>query len=79
MFLYKMSTLAAFVVTAVWAINKPAYDSIAAAVVAFAAVILVFFVDDRRKSSGQTQDVGAGGIGIQAGRDANNNRINKNK
>jgi hypothetical protein len=77
MLLYKIATLLALIVTAVWAINKPAYDSIGAAVAALAAFACVFFVDQKNKSTGQSQEISSGGAGIQAGRDANNARINK--
>jgi membrane associated rhomboid family serine protease len=77
MVIYKITTLAAFAVAAIWAFNKPDYDSIGAAVAAFATLAALFFVDEKRKSSGQSMEVGAGGIGIQAGRDATNNKIRK--
>jgi hypothetical protein len=77
MLIFKIATLATFMVTATWAFNKPDYDSISAAIAALAAVAAVFFVAEKRKASGQSQTVEAGGIGIQAGRDANKNRIKK--
>jgi hypothetical protein len=81
MLLYKITTFLALLITSAWAINKPAYDSISAAVIAFGAFVLVFFVDQKNKSGGkaggQSQEVGAGGASIQAGRDANNARINQ--
>jgi len=77
MLLYKIATTLALVITGAWAINMPGYDSISAAVIALAAFIYVFFVERKEPPSGQSQNVDGGGAGIQAGRDANNARINK--
>lgn len=77
MLLYKIVTTLALIVAAVWAFNKPGYDSIIAAIAAFGAFVFVFFVDQKNKSAGHSQEIGSGGTGIQAGRDANNARINK--
>lgn len=77
MLLYKIITTLALIVAVVWAFNKPGYDSIIAAIVALGAFVFVFFVEQKNKSGGQSQDISPGGAGIQAGRDANNARIDK--
>ena len=77
MVLYKIYTILAFIVTAIWAFNKPGYDSFTALIIASGALAYVFFVDSKNKSTGVSQEISAGGTGIQAGRDANNARINK--
>lgn len=76
MFLYKLVTIIASILTAAWAVNKPAYDSITAAVIAFGSLVAVFFVDQKRKAPEQSQNVAAGGKGIQIGGDSNNNTFN---
>lgn len=79
MLILKISTLAAFIVAAIWAFNRPEYDSVGAAVTAFAALAAVFFVDSKNKneSGGQSQKIERGSVGIQAGRNANKNKINR--
>jgi hypothetical protein len=77
MLVYKIATALALIACVVWAINKPDYDSIVAAIIAFSAFAYVFFVRQPAQSVGQSQDISSGGAGIQAGRDANNARIDK--
>jgi hypothetical protein len=76
MLIYKLLTIIAAILTAVWAVNKPDYDSITAAVIAFGTLVAVFFVDQKRKSPEQSQNVAAGGKGIQIGGNAKNNTFN---
>jgi FtsH-binding integral membrane protein len=76
MLLFKLLTLVAAILAAAWAINRPGYDSITAAVTAFAALVGVVFIERKRKLPNQSQTVGAGGKGIQIGGDSNNNTFN---
>jgi len=75
--MYKMITFLAFVASLVWAVKKPDYDSVAAAIVALAAFVGVFYVGERKQQARQIQEVGAGGIGIQAGRDVKLGKFTK--
>jgi hypothetical protein len=78
MFFYKIITFLILVITSAWAINQPEYESIAAALGALAAVIVVFYIDRKKNSSSTpSQNIEAGGAGIQAGRDANGARVDK--
>ena len=77
MLLYKLIILLALIVSSAWAINNPGYDSIASVIGCLAAFVVVYFIDKKKSSNGQSLEVSQGGIGIQAGRDANNAKINK--
>jgi hypothetical protein len=65
--IYKLAAGLALVVTGAWAVSKPGWDSICATLAAAAALAACFVP---RADSGQSQNIGAGGIGVQAGRDA---------
>jgi hypothetical protein len=65
--IYKLAAALALVVTGAWAVSKPGWDSICATLAALAALAACF---TSRTEFGQSQNVGAGGIGVQAGRDA---------
>lgn len=74
--IYKLAAGLALVVTGAWAVSKPGWDSICATLAALAALATCFVP---RTESGQSQNVGTGGIGVQSGRDANvSNLTNKN-
>lgn len=64
----KLILLLAFVACVVWAIRKPGYDSISAAVITL-GTWLGAFIADKKTEPNQIQNVGANGSGIQAGRD----------
>jgi hypothetical protein len=65
--IYKLAAGLALIVTGAWAVSKPGWDSICATLAAIAALAACFV---SRTESGQSQNVGTGGIGIQTGRDA---------
>jgi len=64
-------SLIAVLLSLAWVINKLAFDSGVALAAALAALFSSFFLKRNSKSSGQTQQVSGGSVGIQAGRDAN--------
>lgn len=66
----KCTFFAAFVAALVWLFALPGYDSAAAALAAFAALLGSFFLTGGSAQSTQSQHVQKG-VGIQAGRDAN--------
>ena len=61
----------AFLACLGWAYDKPAWDSICAALGALAALIATFAIPRENRRASQIQELGDGAIGIQAGRDAN--------
>lgn len=64
----KFVLFVAFIACAVWAIMKPGFDSVTAAVVTL-GTLLAAFITDKKTEPTQAQNVGANGFGIQAGRD----------
>ncbi|MBL0074833.1 MAG: hypothetical protein IPP41_02435 [Rhodocyclaceae bacterium] len=64
-------SLIAVLLSLAWVINKTAFDSGVALAAALAALFSSFFLKRDSISSGQTQQVSGGSVGIQAGRDAN--------
>jgi uncharacterized ion transporter superfamily protein YfcC len=76
--MYLAATFVAFVACLVWAIAKPGYDSVTAAIIAFAALIGVFY-SSKGKASAKTQTVSSGGVGIQSDGNVNVNNITTKK
>jgi len=70
--MFKLVAILAFMVTGAWAILKPGWDSICAALAALVTVISAFM---QKGEPTQSQTVGSGGVGIQAGRDVSNHDI----
>ena len=70
--------LLALVASVVWAVTKPGWDSFAGVAAALAALLASFFLG-RDSTPGQSQQVGNGGVGIQAGRDISAGRISVGK
>jgi hypothetical protein len=77
--MYKISTFIAFLACVVWAIAKPGYDSIIAAIVGLAAFIGAFYASSSAKPVTQNQTVHSGGVGIQAGGNVEVGDIQSNK
>lgn len=77
--MYKFASFVAFVACLVWAIAKPGYDSVIAAIISFATLVGVFYTSTVGKSSSQQQKVGSGGVGIQAGGNVNVNNLETRK
>ena len=70
--------LLALIASIIWAASKPGWDSYASVAAAFAALLASFFLG-RDSAPGQNQQVGSGGVGIQAGRDITTGRIKVGK
>lgn len=70
------SSIAALLALA-WLINHPAYDSAVAFAAAVAALLASFFLKRESRATGQTQNIAGSSVGIQAGRDANIQDINR--
>jgi putative heme degradation protein len=68
-----IATLLAFA----WLINKPAYDSAVAFAAAVATLLASFFLKREPGAPSQTQNISKSSVGIQAGRDANVQDINR--
>lgn len=64
----KLVLFTAFIACVAWAIIRPGFDSVTAAIVALGS-LLGTFVMDKKADANQSQDVGANATGIQAGRD----------
>lgn len=77
----RLSAVAASLIAALlafaWLVNKPAYDSAVAFAAAVAALLASFFLKREAKATGQTQNIAGSSVGIQAGRDANIQDINR--
>ena len=54
-----------------WVYSRPGWDSICAALGAFAALVSTFAIPRAQQADSQVQELGPGAVGIQAGRDAN--------
>lgn len=65
--LFRFISSCAFLASLAWAIYKPGWDSICAAIAALAAVLAAFITGSSK--SGQVQSIKGSGIGIQAGGD----------
>jgi hypothetical protein len=63
-------SLIAFVVSIVWAVNKPGYDSVVSVAVTLGALLAALIVKNDKHSTGQVQKVSDNSIAVQAGRDA---------
>lgn len=70
---FRIAAAVAFLGCLYWAVSKPAFDSITAALVAF-AVFIGSLVADKKASPSMSQSVSNGSTGIQAGRDVKINR-----
>lgn len=77
--MYKIASFIAFVACLAWAIAKPGYDSITAAIISFATLVGVLYSSTVNKSSSQQQKVGSGGVGIQAGGNVSVNKVETKK
>lgn len=66
MLIYRFFAGVAFFSACAWVIAKPGWDSASAAMAALAAFVATFLLPKKRAAT-QTQTVGAGGIGVQAG------------
>ncbi|WAT83537.1 hypothetical protein [Delftia acidovorans] len=64
-----LACLAGLVTALVWAVLKPGYDSVLAAIVALASLLGVLSSKNNEPKHTMSQKIGDGGIGIQAGRD----------
>lgn len=64
----KLVLFIAFIACLAWAIIKPGFDSVTAAIMALGTLLGALVLDKKTEAS-QSQNVGANGIGIQAGRD----------
>jgi hypothetical protein len=71
-----LASLTALVLSILWVVYKPGFDSAAAVAAALAASFSAFFLKRNRGKLGQTQKVSSSSIGIQAGRDANVGKLN---
>ena len=60
----------AFIACAAWAIMKPGFDSVTAAIISLGSFLAAFIVEKKTEPT-LSQNVGADGNGIQAGRDVN--------
>lgn len=70
--MFKLVATLAFVVTGAWVFFKPGWDSICAALAALATVVGAFM---QKSEPTQSQTVGSGSVGIQAGRDVSTRDI----
>lgn len=70
---FKFVLFAAFVACMSWALLKPGFDSITAAVISLGTLLGGLIAQGRTEPS-QSQTVGDNSIAIQAGRDANTNK-----
>ena len=62
----RIAAIFAMVATGAWALTKPDWDSICAALAALAALVAAFV---HKSEAPQAQTVGPKGVGVQAGRD----------
>ena len=65
-----LASLLALVLSILWVVYKPGFDSASAVAAALAASLASFFLKREKGTVGQTQQVSGSSIGIQAGRDA---------
>ena len=64
----KFVLFVAFIACAAWTIMQPGFDSVTAAVISLGSLLAAFIVEKKTEPT-QSQNVGANGNGIQAGRD----------
>ncbi|WP_460063667.1 hypothetical protein [Pseudomonas sp. S2_H08] len=64
----KFVLFVAFIACTAWAVTKPGFDSVTAAVVSLGSFLATFIIDKKTEPT-LSQNVGANGTGIQAGRD----------
>jgi len=70
----------ALVVSLLWVIDKPGYDSWLAVVVSLSAFIALFVTDSKKRGiSRQHQVVSKSALGVQAGGDVNIGTISRDK
>jgi hypothetical protein len=69
------ASLLALLLSLVWLIQRPAFDSAVAVVTALSALLSAFFLKRERKSTAQVQHVSNSSLGIQAGRDVHGQDI----
>ncbi|PQZ91908.1 MULTISPECIES: hypothetical protein [Pseudomonas] len=67
---FRLVLFAAFLGCVAWAIAKPGFDSVTAAIIAFGS-LLAAFIAEKKAEATQSQKVGANSNAIQAGRDVN--------
>ncbi len=67
----------AVLLSLLWVIYKPAFDSAVALAASLAALFSSFFLKRDGKTGAQAQHVSASSLGIQAGRDANVQDVKK--
>ncbi|TWC57623.1 hypothetical protein FBY04_10593 [Pseudomonas sp. SJZ080] len=72
-FIAKLVLFIAFIACLAWAIMKPGFDSVTAAIVTL-GTLLGSFVLEKKTDVSQSQHVGPNSTAIQAGRDANINK-----
>lgn len=70
---FKIVLFLAFVSCTVWAVTKPGFDSIVAALITLGTLLGAFIVDKKNGTS-QSQVVGKNSTAIQAGRDIKTKR-----
>lgn len=63
-------SLVAFVLSTLWAFNKPGYDSVISVVVTLGALLTTLVVKKEKQTGSQVQEVSDKSVAIQAGRDA---------
>lgn len=66
MLIVKVVSGLAFLAALAWSVAKQDLESLSAVLGSLAVLIGSFYVD-RKSKSGQVQEVGSGGIGVQAG------------
>lgn len=70
--MFKLVAVIAFFLTGAWVFFQPGWDSVCAALAALATVLGAFMQNSKPE---QSQTVGPGGVGIQAGRDVSTHDI----
>lgn len=70
---FKLVLFTAFTACLAWAIVKPGFDSVTAAIIAL-GTLLGSLALDKKAGASQSQNVGENATGIQAGRDVNINK-----
>lgn len=69
----KLVLFTAFIACLAWAIIKPGFDSVTAAIMALGTLLGTLVLDKKTEAS-QSQNIGPNATGIQAGRDVNINK-----
>jgi hypothetical protein len=72
-----LASLLVLLLSVVWLAAKPGFDSAVAVAAAIATLLSSFFLKRSKSAEGQTQNVSGSSIGVQAGRDANIDKVNK--